>query len=142
VTCNVTGSNTPITSSAVAVCPVPELMVSKSCGPVDVSGNDPVTVTYSTASGAPALNTCTLTDQVFTGACVGGAPATGATVVDTVTTNMSIADATSTAQTVTGLETMVLTNLLCGNANCCNQATVTCDVAGTSGTIQSSNVAN
>ncbi|MGA9725249.1 MAG: hypothetical protein WBQ86_22530 [Candidatus Binatus sp.] len=147
VTCNISGTGTPeatITTAAVAQdCPVPELMVSKSCGAQDpTTGDSPVTVTYSTATGAPALNTCTLTDQVFSGACVGGAPAAGATVVDTVTTDMSIADATSTAQTISGLNAMGLSNLLCGGADCCNQATVSCDVTGTSGTISSSNVAN
>jgi hypothetical protein len=130
--------------SATFACQSPALAVTKTCGTANASGNSAVTVSYQ-STGDAALSSCVLTDNVFTDACVSGAPAPGSTKVGTVTGIPGvIADPTSSIQTVSGLTATGLNSTSCTATNCCNQATLTCDVTGSPGpeTIAASNVAN
>jgi hypothetical protein len=130
--------------SATFACESPNLAVTKTCGTANTSGNSAVTVSYDSAAGSAALSGCTLTDTVFAGPCVMGAPSS-TTVVGSVTgIPATLTDPTSTATTVTGLTATGLTNTACTGADCCNQATVNCNVTGSPGpeTISASGVAD
>jgi hypothetical protein len=129
--------------SATFACQSPALAVTKTCGTANASGNSPVTVTYK-STGTAALSSCKLTDNVFAGACVMGAPSS-MTKVGTVTgIPASLTDPTASPKTVSGLTATGLNGTSCKGTDCCNQATVTCDVTGSPGpeTIAASGVAN
>jgi hypothetical protein len=130
--------------SATFACESPNLAVTKTCGAADATGNSAVTVSYDSAAGSAALSGCTLTDTAFAGACVNGLPSS-TTVVGTVTgIPASLTDPTASPTTVIGLTATGLTNTACDGPDCCNQATVTCNVTGSPGpeTISASGVAN
>lgn len=129
--------------SAKFACETPGLAVTKSCGPVDSSGNAAVSVTYQ-SNGSAALDNCALTDTVYAGACVNGAPSS-TTVVGSVTGIPSqLTDPTANPTTIDGLTATGLNTTSCDGSDCCNQVSITCQVAGSPGpeTITRSNVAD
>jgi hypothetical protein len=128
-----------VMSSADFSCTVPGLGVTKTCG-ASRSGTSAVTVSDQ-STGNATLDGCTLTDQVYAGPCADGNP-TNSTVVDLVTSNHSIVDPTGTLSQVFAGNATGLNDTSCGGPNCCNVATITCDVTGTNNTIQSHNVAD